>query len=204
YLQEKSLWDNERQTYSFGSLAKCSTKGDSEGSTASFKYQYSFKDRPGFKIVTTGGMLWDTERDEAIARGNLIHYILGQIETEKDLDAAMDSVLKNGDVAQNELRAIRSKVEQLIKHPKLQEFFTPKYMIMNERDILMHTGSLLRPDRIVIQNDEASLIDYKTGLKNSKHREQIYSYADALEQMGFIVKNKIIVYINEQINPEFI
>jgi ATP-dependent exoDNAse (exonuclease V) beta subunit len=204
YLQEKSLWSDEQQTYSFGGLVAPSIKEGKESERKKFQYHYSFKDRSGFEIVTTGGMLWDTERDVAIAHGNLIHYMMGLIETGKDVDTAADLVLRKGDVAPSALNEIRSTVNQIIAHPKLQEFFSLKYKVMNERDILTDTGKLLRPDRIVLNNKEATILDYKTGKKNPKHKEQIQSYSDALEQMGFIVKNKIIIYINEQINPEFI
>lgn len=204
FLQQKTLWKDDQKSYSFGLLAEYLTKEDSMEGRKDFQYQYSSKDRSSFRVVTTGGMLWDTEREEAIAHGNLIHYILGLIKTEKDIDIAINSVLKNGSIAQSELSTIRLKVEQIIRHPKLEDFFTEKYTVMNERDILTDTGSLLRPDRIVLNNKEAIIIDYKTGKKNPKHKEQIYSYADALEQMGYIVKEKIIVYINERINPEFI
>jgi len=204
FLQQKTLWNDAQKLYSFGMCPEYVTNDDSVDGRKDLHYQYSYKDRPSFKIITTGGMLWDTEREEAIAHGNLIHYILGLIKTDKDIDIAIDLVLKNGSVAQSELGTIRLKVEQIIKHPKLQGFFTEKYTVLNERDILTDTGKLLRPDRIVTSNKEATIIDYKTGKKNPKHKEQIYSYADALEQMGYNVKNKIIVYINEQINPEFI
>lgn len=204
YLKEKNLWNDEMPTYSFGVLKEHIMKVVTEENEETFRYQYSYRDRPNFKIVTTGGMLWDSERKEAIAHGTFIHYILGLIETHEDLDKALVMALKNGDVAQNEIADIRENVEKVIRHPNLKEFFTDKYTVMNERDILTAEGKLLRPDRISIHDSEATLIDYKTGKKNPKHKEQIYSYADALEEMGFTVKNKIIVYINKEVNLEFI
>ena len=204
FLQQKNLWNDEQKSYSFGLLAEYLENEESVEARKDFHYQYSFKDRASFRIVTASGMLWDTEREEAIAHGNLIHYILSLIETEKDIDSAFDSVLNHGSIGQSEMSSIRLKVNQVINHPELKDFFTEKYAVMNERDILTDTGRLLRPDRIVLDNKKAIIIDYKTGKKNPKHKEQIYSYADALEQMGYIVKDKIIVYIDEQINPEFI
>jgi len=204
YLKGKNLWNDEMPTYSFGVLEEHIMKVVTEENEETFQYQYSYRDRPNFKIVTTGGMLWDSERKEAIAHGTFIHYILGLIETHEDLDKALAMALKNGDVAQNEIADIRENVEKVIRHPNLKEFFTDKYTVMNERDILTAEGKLLRPDRISIFDNKVTLIDYKTGKKNQKHKEQIYSYADALEEMGFTVKNKIIVYIDKEVNLEFI
>jgi len=204
FLQQKNIWNDEQKSFSFGLLSEYESKEKTVEERKDFQYQYSNKDRASFRIVTVAGMLWDTEREEAIAHGNLIHYILGLIETEKDIDSAIDSVLKNGYMVQSESSTVRSKVNEVISHPKLKDFFTEKFSVMNERDILTDTGRLLRPDRVVLNNKEAIIIDYKTGKKNPKHKEQIYSYADALEQMSYIVKDKIIVYINEQVNPEFL
>lgn len=50
------------------------------------------------------------------------------------------------------------------------------------------------------ENDEVFLLDYKTGLHNPKYLQQLQSYQDAIEKMGFRVTKKALVYIGEQIN----
>jgi len=204
YLKDINLWSDERSNYSFGILEENKIKQQTEEDNETLHYQYTYRDRPNFRIVTTAGMLWDATREDAIKHGTLIHYILGLIETKADLDKALETVLKNGDVSQNEIAIVRKDVTNVLQHPKLEEFFTDKYTVLNERDILTSTGNLLRPDRISIYDNQATLIDYKTGKKNPKHKEQVYSYADALEEMGFVVINKIIVYIDKEVTTEFI
>jgi hypothetical protein len=49
-----------------------------------------------------------------------------------------------------------------------------------------------------------TIIDYKTGLKSMTHHAQINEYELAMEAMNYKVQNKIIVYINDTITPEFI
>jgi ATP-dependent exoDNAse (exonuclease V) beta subunit len=61
-----------------------------------------------------------------------------------------------------------------------------------------------RPDRIVFENDKVTLIDYKTGNKSPAYAIQLAEYERTLEQMGYEVENKIIVYINQGIFLEFI
>jgi ATP-dependent exoDNAse (exonuclease V) beta subunit len=57
---------------------------------------------------------------------------------------------------------------------------------------------------MVFNNNKVTIIDYKTGKKAQKYYEQLYTYADALKTMGYLVENKIIVYIDKIITPEFI
>jgi len=83
-------------------------------------------------------------------------------------------------------------------------FFTTENNVKNESEIITENGLILRPDRMVINNQRVTLIDYKTGKKAQKYYEQLYTYADALKTMGYLVENKILVYIDKKITPEFI
>lgn len=203
YLKEKNLWNELQNSYTFGELNLCEEVISSE-EQEHIPYQYSYKERPSFKILTKSGQLWDTEREEALSRGNLIHFIMGHIETEKDVEKAFDIVLRNGDISIDEIGFLKDKIRQIIQHPQLKKYYQKGNIIKNETDIITKTGQILRPDRVVIKNNLATIIDYKTGKLNPSYKEQIYGYADALIAMGCEVENKIIIYINETINPEFI
>ena len=56
-----------------------------------------------------------------------------------------------------------------------------------------------RPDRVVLKDDELVIIDYKTGVKDKEHNDQIDSYAHYFSQLGYKNIKKILVYINEGI-----
>ena len=59
---------------------------------------------------------------------------------------------------------------------------------------------VLRPDRIVINsNNNIVIIDYKTGAEDKHHQQQLQLYEAILNDMGFNVKNKILVYVNNDI-----
>ena len=57
---------------------------------------------------------------------------------------------------------------------------------------------------MVFDNENVVLIDYKTGRKDPGHKEQILSYANAIEKMGYLVTERLIVYIDREITPEYI
>jgi ATP-dependent exoDNAse (exonuclease V) beta subunit len=95
-------------------------------------------------------------------------------------------------------------VEQIVRHPKLKPFFTTENRVMNESEIITENGLILRPDRMVFNNNMVTIIDYKTGKKSQTYYDQLYTYAESLKTMGYFVENKIIVYIDKQITPEFI
>jgi ATP-dependent exoDNAse (exonuclease V) beta subunit len=174
------------------------------GQQEKITHLYTYKSRPGFRILTKAGALWDTQRGTALSKGNLLHYVMGLIETDEDIDNAIDQLVRNGDISQGDFLGMKKRIKAIADHPKLSVHFQKGNLIKNEQDILTKNGKVLRPDRLVIKDKRATIIDYKTGKRNPAYHEQIYSYADALEAMGYEIENKIIVYINEDITPDFI
>jgi ATP-dependent exoDNAse (exonuclease V) beta subunit len=204
FLKEKGIWQENSSEYLFGTLSLPTTKNGPQRLEENIPYKYSYKDRAGFRILTKSGMLWDTEREAAILRGNLIHYILGKIETQEDLEATFDHLIQNGDIEKNEANYLKAMVHKVIYHPKLLNYYSKGNIVKNEKDIISKNGTILRPDRVILRDNKATIIDYKTGKKNTKYHEQLYVYADTLERMGYVVENRIIVYIEKEVNPEFI
>ena len=204
YLQSKGLWDIDRSSYSFGTLANREDRPVPAHLNENIPYQYSYKERPQFRVLTKSGMLWDTRREEALAKGTLIHYILGQIETETDLDKVLARAIHNGDIAKSESDGLRTGIDQIILHPLLHPYYKEGITVFNEREILTKEGNILRPDRIVLHNGKAVIMDYKTGGRKQSYKEQLFAYADALQEMGYVVEHKILVYLEGTVDPVFV
>ncbi len=202
YLLQKGLWDANIDCYDFGVLSP--VEEHLPTAQESVPYHYSNKTMPAFAIVTNSGNLWDTHRGIALSKGNLIHSAMGMIRTEGDIEFALKEVIRAGDLPKDEMELIRNAIGQIVRHPKLKRYFMEGNLVKNEQDILTASGSYLRPDRIVIEGQKVTIIDYKTGKRNADHAEQINRYGEAIEEMGYRVENKIIVYIDEQISLETI
>jgi CRISPR/Cas system-associated exonuclease Cas4 (RecB family) len=149
-------------------------------------------------------MLWDNDRQEAIDKGNLIHKALSKIYTSNDIPDAVASLVGNGDISSSDVPNIKEKLEQVVCHPELRSYFRDGITIYNERELLTPEGLLFIPDRLIIENNRATVIDYKTGSKSESHKNQLKEYASILERMDYVVKDMIIVYINKVVNPIFI
>ena len=89
-----------------------------------------------------------------------------------------------------------------MNHPKLALAFDSAATLWIERDILLPGGLLVRPDRVVIEGNQAVLIDFKTGSPQAKDRKQIAAYADVIERMGYEVRARYLVYMESQVNVE--
>ena len=101
----------------------------------------------------------------------------------------------------DQVDAISTAILQIVKHTDLAEFFEGGVKVLNERSIIPMSGTTLKPDRVLINaNKEALLLDYKTGALMQSHVSQVESYATAIEQIGYNVRKKALVYIGSDIN----
>ena len=117
----------------------------------------------------------------------------------------MLNILKDqGILGFGETAEYRKKIYEIIQHSELSEYFSEPIKVENEREIITENGLILRPDRLVFKDDQVTIIDYKTGARSVAHKDQILSYSNALRQMGFSKINKVIVYIDEIVNVEYI
>lgn len=204
YLMDKSLWNQGVLEYEFGKMNPPKRHQISDGITNTVPYLYSYKERDSFKINTRAGMLWDTDRELALQQGNIYHHILEHVYSKKDLGPALEKALQKGVISGSSFEYVRETLIKLIGHPDLNKFYGEDIIAYNEKELLLSNGSILIPDRVVLMGNSISIIDYKTGQKSPKYKEQLESYANAYQDMGYTVKNKIIAYINENIIVEFI
>ena len=201
YLQHLGIWNDSEETYSFGNPKRASESSSSKKETQlQRQFISTAKEDHSIRIVTKSGLLWDTHQQEAIEKGNLIHNIMAQIKTSDDIDFVINDFLKSAVINNEQTFFLKETVLLIVEHPKLQKYYTSNYTIYNERDIISKDGIILRPDRIVINpENEAVIIDYKTGIEDKKHEQQLQSYQDVLEDMDVTVKKKILIYINDDI-----
>ncbi|MBC2843982.1 UvrD-helicase domain-containing protein [Winogradskyella flava] len=201
YLLSIGLWSNNRLEYDFGEFNSHHKKEKEIKTSQSIQLISISKEEHNLNIVTKAGLLWDTKQEKAIERGNLVHLILSKIKTVQDIDFAFNDLLISGDLTNENVREIKALVLSVVEHPKLNAFFKQDQLIYNERDIIMKTGEILRPDRINIDsNNEVTIIDYKTGEQKDYYKSQLNTYARLLETMNYKVKNKYIVYINDNVD----
>ena len=128
--------------------------------------------------------------------GKKIHEILSYVYTWEDLDPAIKKALHNGVISNNEINEIKNLLKMVIEDKEMSIYFTKGLKIKNEVDILLKNNTVLRPDRLVFKENSVTIIDYKTGLENKKHIDQILEYKKEIEKMGYIVVASILAYMN--------
>ncbi|MEO5789996.1 UvrD-helicase domain-containing protein [Gelidibacter sp.] len=200
YLKSAGLWDDALKTYTMGNPTRILSAKKVEQSTIQKQFISIAKENHDLRIVTNAGYLWNTEQEAAIEKGNLVHLIMSKIRTENDINFVFEEFENKGDLNAQQSSELQPIIRGIVIHEQLKDYFLPELTVYIEKDIIVSGGLILRPDRIVINDRrEAVIMDYKTGAERPTHQNQIREYQTILEEMGFNVVRKILVYINEDI-----
>lgn len=197
FLKSQNLWDKNTTSYHFGSMKRKSILESEKRTITEPKksIHYSWKEHK-IKIASNPLFLKNESIRKAVLSGNLLHEILSKIKTHRDINSILQQYFFTGLITSEERKEYNHLLQKITQHNDLKDYFSSKNIIFNERKIISKNGSILIPDRLIFNNKNVKIIDYKTGNPQKKYIFQINQYADVLKEMGYEVKEKILLYIN--------
>ncbi len=202
YLTNKGVFDNRVAEYGFGDPEKLSKEEDYVEPQQTIKVvQERFNPR-AVKIAQRESLMWGTTQLMAIEFGNVMHEILSFVKTINDIPIAIMKAIENGLIVRSQSEDVEAILKEVISHPGLTDFFGDDTVIFSEQAIIAKNMPTIKPDRVVVRNGKAWLLDYKTGVHLPKYERQLSDYQRALEAMGLEVVKKTLVYIGGPLTPE--
>lgn len=128
-----------------------------------------------------------------INRGRLLHTLFSAIETEKDIDNAIDQLVFEGIIGKPETeKSIRELTHHAFSLLQVQDWYSGNWHLFNECDIIWQERGELhtrRPDRVMMRGNEIVVIDFKFGKQNKKYNKQVQGYMQLLTRMGYLKEN---------------
>jgi ATP-dependent exoDNAse (exonuclease V) beta subunit len=205
YLKDKGVWNDDQETFEFG-LKRIENYKISETPT-NLKNNHFFSSSTqnnAVQIMTKSGLLWDSLQEKAIIKGDLYHDIFSEIDTLEDMSSAIIKFTQDENLSESELQELEKLISEVILHPELSEYYTADALIVKEKNILSPNGEVLRPDRLNINDNFVTIIDYKTGAFQKSHQLQMEQYENILSEMGYTCLKKILIYINTEVKLTFV
>ena len=90
------------------------------------------------------------------------------------------------------------KIRAFIAHPMAQRWFSPQVRIVTETDILKSGTKVHRPDRIVIDGDRVTVVDYKFGwIESNDYNTKVSEYMQLVRDMGYKQVDGCIWYVEK-------
>ncbi len=201
YLNEIGRFDKDVLEYSIGNRQKISMESPRPEAQREIPFLKDSLSMENIRIAQRESLMWGTHQQKAIEYGNVIHEILSFVKTQDDIEHAIQMAVESGLIAASQETEVKETVLAIVCHPELESYFSKWGKVLNEKSIIRMESTVIKPDRIVMSTEnEAFLLDYKTGAHDPKYVRQLENYQSALESMGFRVVKKALVYIGENVN----
>lgn len=201
-LLSKSF-DPEKNIFEYGEIPDCShfTTGKNDLMAGGYPVSYA---AASLKLKLHGENYFsagDEEKRKRINYGKIMHEVFEGINVQADVQGAVKKLVLEGKLPESESSAIENRVRELISDPNVIEWFSEGNTVMNEAGILLTSGNIRRPDRVIMRNGKTTVIDFKFGGESNSYLEQIDLYRGLLSAMGYknieaciwyVDKNKIV------------
>ncbi len=148
-----------------------------EGDVLDWKKKVSLKYRIDKNVLS---------EDEFTAQeyGNFMHDVLSRVNYIEDLPEVLESYISGGLISKESANELRENIEKTIIGSEVEEYFQKdSFAVFNEREIMTSEGGILRPDRMMVNDEEVVIIDYKTGIPDEKHEDQLRTYSRVLGEL---------------------
>lgn len=197
----KSGWNEGSGQFMWGEWPSDIEKETNEKSgTLSLNRYYSSRWRDTLVIRQSGTEFFKEAVDEKrnkINYGVHLHSILSKIKYRGDAGSAIETLVLEGQISRDEKPAVEEHIEKLLNHPVVDGWFSNNWTVRTEAPILLPGGLFSRIDRLIIKDDEAIIIDFKTGEKTKADQKQVMEYIDILKKMNFTKVSGYLLYTKD-------
>jgi ATP-dependent exoDNAse (exonuclease V) beta subunit len=139
-------------------------------------------------------------------RGLVLHDILASVTVPGDLSRAVDRAVATGELPKADRdRTLRFLEAEIASVAPRGWFAEEGIRVLNESPLIGPGGVDLRPDRVILRPDgSAVIVDYKFGLREKKHLDQVRTYMDLYRAMGHAPVTGTLWYIRENGEDELV
>jgi len=198
-IDPSQFYDKDRDIFEYGIMADHKENAGLTNDLISDKYIVSPQPE-SLRLKLHGENYFIEGREDAIRRinyGKLMHQAFEYIDTGEDIPAAVERLVLEGQIPPSETESMIYRLRELISTPSVRDWFKAGNRVMKEADILLPSGSIRRPDRIILADEKAIIIDFKFGEEKKTYSEQIIQYSNLLKGMDYSDVEGYIWYVDK-------
>ena len=121
--------------------------------------------------------------------GKIMHYVLSQIENTDQIQKVLNRCMAEGIITDRKLMdVVIRRLRKGFENPRIAQWFETDNQVFNECSITSISPETsepctLRPDRVVINGNRITVIDFKFGRPEAEHHTQVQSYKQLMRTM---------------------
>ncbi len=199
FLETEGVWNENSATYCFGENENCIIARDDSSQNGNMETifgEYISTNWVGKIAIRSRQLETHDIHTTASERGSRIHDIMEKIHKKEDISGVLQQYLLSGQLDQDEMNVLETKILNIVSHPALSKYFQQDIRAKNECGMYDKNGRFYRTDRVILDGDNAVIIDYKTGNPAPEHIVQINKYAGIIAEMGYTTVKKFLVFID--------
>ncbi len=179
-------WNEDETVFEFGELLPVQQKNKESNLVLIKNYVFNdFNEKIKLRLNSDDFLIQGVHNKSVKNTGKIIHEILSEIQTEKDIEPACEQALFDGRIDEKQRKQIQQELSENIQKPEVKHWFDGSWKVINERNLIT-PEKMLRPDRIMVSGKNAIVVDYKTGeQKSENYNRQVKRYAKTLKETGF-------------------
>ncbi len=129
--------------------------------------------------------------------GTLMHNILSEIRYTTDIDKVVQRYVSSGELSVEKADETSQQLHDWLSRPETARWYAHDVTVLAETEILQATTIFYRPDRVVIDGDSVTIIDYKLGNieREATYRKQVQHYMTLVKEMGYKQVEGVIWYL---------
>lgn len=131
----------------------------------------------------------ETGQQTYLEVGKIMHYVLSQIEHSDQIQKVLNRCMAEGIITDRKLMdVVIKRLQKGFSNPKIAQWFAPGNQVFNEcsiTSISKETGEpcTLRPDRVIINGNMITVVDFKFGRPEAEHHAQVEAYKQLMHAM---------------------
>ena len=128
--------------------------------------------------------------------GIIMHGILSNVLYPGDLEKAVKVAYLEGKIDASKQKELSLLLGTKLANPPVENLFSPEWKVFSEREILTGGGQEYRPDRVIVKENDAVVVDYKFGShENPGYSSQLKKYMNLLHEIGYANVKGYIWYL---------
>jgi ATP-dependent exoDNAse (exonuclease V) beta subunit len=116
--------------------------------------------------------------------GLLVHEILEKSGSLDEAKLHLKQLYFEGRLTPEESLVVEKQLESLFKQGLFASWFDPNDTLLAEQGILLPGGRQKRPDKIILKENDAVVVDFKTGEEYPKYEKQVREYMDLVNSLS--------------------
>ncbi|WP_339699464.1 UvrD-helicase domain-containing protein [Algoriphagus aquimarinus] len=172
-----SHYDSESKVFEFGDWPESQVKTLNPKKCPELRWAYkNWSEVLTLKKYAVDFSMEGMEQRKKQKFGLIVHEILELSANKASALQNLQSFYFEGRLNEEEKQLVERQLEHLFTDSLFASWFGTKGILLAEQGILLPGGKQKRPDRIILNENEALIVDFKTGEAQSRYANQVREY----------------------------